>query len=441
MNMQKHARSIGMIGALIVAMGGLWLGKRQVIARASDVPKKEPPSSATSGTPRSVEVVKPERQAMSRKLDVPATLEAFERTELFAKVSGYVAEVRADIGDDVKAGAVLAVIDLPEIATELAEARAQHVAKAAAVKAAEAKVVQARRALDMARSQLAKNQADVALKQASLRRREELFAGNAIPQEQLDEARNQDAVAQAELGISGARIAAAEADVLSAEAVQTVAVAEVEVARSRVERIETLVRFSQIVAPYDGIVTKRMVNRGDLVQAATSSRTTPLFTVERVDQLRAVIDVPESDIAHIRPGVPAKVKLYGLGDEVTDAPVTRIASSLNPSTRTMRVEIDLPNPDGRLMHGMYAQVTIALDQRADALTVPASALLTEGKETFVYTVTNGFAIRTPVRVGLDDGVRVEVTDGLAEDALVVVTGKALITPGLAVRAVLKPGRC
>lgn len=433
--MQKHVRSIGWIGALMVAMGGLWIAKWQVAANASDPPKTPTSAAPASGTPRSVEVVNPERRNMSRRLDVPATMEAYEQADLYAKTSGFVSEVRVDIGDRVKAGDVLAVLDVPEMVKELAEGQALHAAAVAGVATAESKVVQTARMLDVAKSMLVRAQAEYTLKKTILQRRKELFGGTAITQEQLDEAQNQHDIAQADVGIMEAKIAAAEADVASAEASRTAAVANVAVAQARIEKTQTLMQYAQIVAPFDGIVSRRLVDRGALVQSATTSRMTPLFTVQRTDMLRIFIEVPESDIAFVQPGCSARVRPYGLEGAELVGTITRMASSLKTDTRTMRTEIDLENADGRLMHGMYAQVTVELDERMGALTVPASSLLTEGREAFVYTVVDNRAVRSPVRIGLDDGVRVQITEGLTDHSVIVVTGKGLISDGSTVRAV------
>jgi RND family efflux transporter MFP subunit len=434
--MRKHARWIGIMGAAIVAVSGIWFGKRAAWAGGSEPAKavSKQPTVPTS-TARHVEVTNPQRQDLSRQLDVPATLEAYEQADLYAKASGYVSEVRVDIGDTVKAGDVLAVIDVPEMAKELAEAQALRAAAEAGVQTAQAKVVQAARMLDVARSMLARSQAELALKSATLQRRRELFEGKAITQEQLEEAQNQYEVAKADVGIAEAKISAADADLASADALRVAAEAGVEVAKARVERTQTLLQYAQIVAPFDGIVSRRLIDRGELVQSAVTSRTSPLFTVQRIDKLRIFVEAPESDIAFVRPGCTAKVKPYGAGREELICQVARTASSLKAETRTMRTEIDLDNPDGRLMHGMYAQVTIQIDERVGALTVPASALLTEGKEVFVYTVVDDRAVRTPVRTGLDDGIRVQITEGLSEGCLVVLAGKSLIFDGCPVRPV------
>lgn len=209
-------------------------------------------------------------------------------------------------------------------------------------------------------------------------------------------------------------------------------------ADEQIKKIETLLKSAQIVAPFDGVVTRRMIDKGALVQAATTNRTMLLLTVQRIDTVRIFIDVPETDVAFIKPGSSAKVKPYGL-KATLDGKVARIASSLNPATRTMRTEIDLPNSNRTLLHGMYAQVTLHMDERVNAMTIPASALLTEGKEQFVYIVADGQAMRKIVKTGLDDGLRIEVKEGLREDDWVVVTGKGLIFPGSAVKAVPNSG--
>lgn len=447
--MKRHIRWICLSGAALVAVGGLWIGRQQATARAQSPLREGGTATASSnhvvpGAPaaelaRSVETVRPRRESMARYLNVPATMEAYEQADLYAKASGFIAEVRVDIGDRAKKGDVLAVIDVPEMMKELAEAEALHAAAVAGVQTAESRIVQARKMREVAGSMLVRAQAEFTLKKTTLERRKELFGGTAITQEQLDEAQNQHDIAQADVGIAEAKIAAAEADIASAEASRAAATANVAVAQARIEKTKTLMQYAQIIAPFDGIVTRRLIDRGALVQSATTNRTTPLFTMQRIDKLRIFLEVPESDIAFVQPGSSAKIRPYGIEGEELVGTIARTASSLKPDTRTMRTEIDLDNSDGRLMHGMYAQVVVELDERAGALTVPASSLLTEGKETFVYTVVDNRAARTSVRIGLDDGIRVQVTEGLTDESVVVVTGKGLISNGSLLRPVRMDG--
>jgi multidrug resistance efflux pump len=291
---------------------------------------------------------------------VPATIEAFWSADLFAKTSGYVAEVKADIGDHVKKGDVLALLRVPELEKNLLQANATLAARKQMLRAAEAATAQAKQALAVAKQQMASYKAEADFQQVTLKRQEELSAGNAATPQQLDEARSKAEVAKANLGIGQAKIEAAEADVRAAEANRDVAAAQVDVADAAAQEVQALLEYTRVTAPFDGVVTRRHVAPGDLVQAATASRTTPLFTVEQLDTVRVFCDVPELKVAGVAVGAPAEVKVYGLDGRVISGKVTRVASSLTPATRTMRAEIDLKNPDEALRPGMYVQVTLTL---------------------------------------------------------------------------------
>ena len=291
-------------------------------------------------------------------LQVPGTVEAFEVVDMAAKVWGYVREVSVDIGDRVKAGQVLAVIDVPELHKELAQAKAEEASRAAALAFAEAGHAAARTKLEVARQQLVPFQAVAKLKEETLRRVTALYEGKAANAQDLDDIRSARDAAAADVAVANSKIAAADADLEVAKASVTLAEKQREVARAAIDRITTLIGYTQLVAPFDGVVTRRLVNRGVLVQAATSARGEALLTVQRTDLMRVFADVPEADISKVRPGVSAEVLPYGFSGQPFRGPVTRTASSLDPATRTLRTEIDLPNPDGRLMHGMYVQVRI-----------------------------------------------------------------------------------
>jgi RND family efflux transporter MFP subunit len=425
MNIPNRIKWIAIAAAIAVAAGGLWLSGRTAGVKAEH---RSTAANATSNAanalaPRKVEVIKPERMTMYRSLDVPATIEAFETADLYARASGYIREVRVDIGDKVRAGDVLAVIDVPEMADELRQAEAVLGAK-------EATLAQARSMVQTVRAEIDRYDAELSLKKITFDRKKELRAASAIPEQELDQARGEHQVAEAQTKLGNAKAAGAEADVKVAEA-------NVATARAAVARLRTLMDYAMIKAPFDGVVSRRLVDRGELVQATTSNRSTPMFTVERTDLLRIFIDVPETDVPYIQAGVAARVTPYGMKGLSFEGKVARIASSLNPNTRTMRTEIDLPNQEGRLMHGMYAQVELKLDEQPDALTVPATALLTEGPQAYVFTVKDDRAVRTNIRTGLDDGIRVEVKQGLDDDALVVLAGKGLVADGSPVRPVLK----
>src|SRR6202521_1402834 len=263
-------------------------------------------------------------------LDAPATVQAYFATDLYAKESGYALHVDADIGDHVKAGQVLAVIDNPELQMQFART--------------EAAVQQANAALEVAKRRLIGMQAELGLQQLTLKREEQLFAGKAVTNQQIDEQRAKESVSRAASEVGRADIALAEANLQAATA--------------DLHRVQALLQYTKIVAPFDGVVTRRFINPGDLVQAATSTRpTTPLFTCQKLDVVRVFADVPEASATTIRQGRPVQATLYGPAAQTISGSVTRIASALDSATRTMRVEIDLPNPDEKLLPGMYAQVS------------------------------------------------------------------------------------
>jgi RND family efflux transporter MFP subunit len=173
----------------------------------------------------------------------------------------------------------------------------------------------------------------------------------------LDDARAHAEVARADAGVARAKVAAAEADVEGAKAAREVAAALADVADAEVAKSEALFKYTKLAAPFDGVITRRTVNRGDLAQATMGPRSTPMFTVQRVDTVRVFCDVPEGGAWRVTPGTPATIKLFGRGATLSGT-VTRTAASLHPEARTLRAEIDLPNPNEALLPGSYAQVTL-----------------------------------------------------------------------------------
>jgi RND family efflux transporter MFP subunit len=370
-----------------------------------------PPSKATIAAPEghpSVDVVRLGRETLAQRVQANATLEAFEDTDLFAKVSGYLSDVRVDIGDHVKAGQVLAIIEVPEMERELAEAKAQLESK--------------KSSLESARRQVDHHRADVALQVGLAKDRDQLGQGrHFISDRTLDQVHATADIAKADLGV--------------AEANRDLAANQVDVAAATVEKIKTLLTYTQIVAPFDGVVARRQVNRGDLVQAATSTRTTPLFKVQRIDTIRVFCDVPENEASHVRVGDRAIVKVFGLSGDPIVGTITRFAYRLDSETRNMRTEIDLSNADERLYPGMYAQVSLELNRRLDVLAVPVTAIGSDTQGTFVFTVQDDRIERKAVKVGIRDNGRAEVMEGLSENASVVVASKSAPAVGTIIKSV------
>jgi multidrug efflux pump subunit AcrA (membrane-fusion protein) len=297
-------------------------------------------------------------------IQVPGTIEAFEIADLQAKVTGYIQKLNVDIGDRVSAGQVLAVIDVPELQDELAQAQAQQAQTGAALERAKASQAAAQETLTVAKRQLAPLEAIARLKEQTFMRVSALAKDQASSDQDLDDAAGARDASAAEVETARARIGQAQAEVTVAEAGVKLADSQIAAAKAQVQKVTTLIGYTRIVAPYDGIVSRRLVNRGALVQPSLAKAGDAIFTVQHLATVRVFADIPEADVAKVRPGMPAIVTPYGLPGQTFRGQVTRTASSIDVATRTLRVEIDLPNPDFHLLHGMYAQVQLPLSQPA-----------------------------------------------------------------------------
>jgi RND family efflux transporter MFP subunit len=380
---------------------------------------------------------------MDRTTTQPGSVQAFESVRLFAGVSGYLKTLAVDIGDRVKRGQVLAVVDVPELekqvqrhASAVEQARARVVQMNARVVSAKAELEAARAAVPQAEATTKSKAAMMRFREKQFKRMQELYASKSIDERLVDESMEQrDAAREAEIaaqeGVTSARerVNAAAAKVKQAEADVDEAAAEVKVAQAELEKAQVLVRFATISAPFDGVVTQRSLFPGDYVKAADEGGThTPLLTVQRTDRMRVVVQIPDRDVPYCDPGDPATVELDALPDQkIPPAQVSRVSMSEDAETRLMHVEVDVPNPTGKIRNGMYGRVTILL-QKSNLVAIPAACLVgkvTDGQG-HVYVVRDGHLRLTPVRIGADNGLRVGIAAGLtAEDEVVLNPGEGL----------------
>jgi RND family efflux transporter MFP subunit len=377
-----------------------------------------------------VKIVKPVRKTLSHKIEQPGEIQAFARTPIRARISGYVLSVAKDIGDPVAKDDVLAELSVPEMDEELNQ-------KKALVKQAEARLEQARKLADAAAAHLESAKAKVKEAEASRLRAaaERLRAESQYERmKKSSSVISRDAIDETRLGAEAARAAVAEveAKVKSAEAAQResaaklatakadigVAEANLRVARAAEGRVAALVGYATLKAPFAGVVTRRHIDEGHLLHPSEGNdKGEPVFVVAQTDPVRIFVDVPENDAVLITDGARAVVRVQALKGQEFSGTVTRSAWSLDPRSRTLRTEIDLPNPNvrdaagrlqpGRLRPGMYAYATITVE-RANVLAVPASAVVTQGDHSFCYRLEGDKAVRTPIQVGFRDGDRIEV---------------------------------
>ena len=205
-----------------------------------------------------------------------------------------------------------------------------------------------------------------------------------------------------------------------------------EIASANLERTQTLMKYANITAPFAGIVTERFVDPGAFIPSATSrsdATAAAIVTLANFDTVRVQVAVPELEAARIRPEQPVRLVVEGLGGKAFDAKVSRLGYALDEATRTMLVEADLSNPGLELRPGMYVSVKVGVETHADALLLPAAAVVTEKAGSSVFTIDQGKARKVPVKIGFSDGALVEVLDGIGENQPVILTGKLALTDG------------
>lgn len=411
---------------------------------------KEPAGAAVPGTVR-VQTIKPATGGIERTTVQPGSLYSFESAALFAKVSGYLKTQDVDIGSKVGQGNTLAEIDAPELDIEVQQLSAALVQAKAEVDQMQAHLETAKAKRDAAVAAAAESEADLGRSTAQRTFREKqyhrikkLFELNSIDERLVDEKQDEmeaaqaaERAAQAAIVTAKANIAAAVAGIKEADANLANSNAKVQVAHAAWHKADVIAAYKKIVSPYNGVITRRTFNRGDFIRGAERSGEAPLLVVERTDKMRVVVQVPDLDVPWIAKDNAATVEIDALPGEVFKGTVARMANAEDSQSRTMRVEIDLPNPDGKLRQGMYGRVTIKLGARAGGLMIPASCLagpLKDGKGS-VYVVRQGKACLVPVKVGSDDGARLEISKGLTPEDEVVSGYNGAIGNGAAVAVV------
>jgi HlyD family secretion protein len=255
--------------------------------------------------------------------------------------------------------------------------------------------------------------ADIQRWESELQRMEALVNGRVIDTQTLDETRKQLKTATAGRDEIQAKIAAAEAKVGEAKAQTRKAEAEVSAAEARrrvaladVERTQALLGYTQIRAPFPGVVTTRHVDTGHFLQASNGKHE-PLFVIARLDMLRVITDLPESAAEQAQPGQKAIVKLPTLGNREIATTITRTSGVVNPESRTQRIEIDLPNLDGRLKPGLYATIRISANT-AEVSTLPATAILFADETAYAFLVQDGKVSKLRMQIGRSDNGVLEV---------------------------------
>jgi RND family efflux transporter MFP subunit len=355
--------------------------------------------------PRAAAVVVVVRGNLASSLTVAGQFQPYQQVDLHAKVSGYIRWIKVDIGDRVRQGEVMALLEVPELQNQVEGAQAEVRHSQSDITRAQSEVVSAESTYSAVHAEYTR------LEEASKER------PGLIAEQELDDARAKDQESAAQVGVAKA----------SLDAMQQ----QLGVSHATRSRLETMSGYEQIVAPFTGVVTKRYADTGTLIQAGqdNNTNTLPVVQVAESDLLRLRMPVPESDVPYIQVGGDVQVTVSATGHTFAGK-IIRFSRALDTNTRTMLTEVDVPNRDLSLNPGMYAETTIQLQQKNDALILPAQAVVQNGDQSYVLVVnaTNHVEKRT-VTLGIQTSNRVEITSGLQTGDNVIAAGQTGYQPG------------
>jgi len=391
----------------------------------------------SASEPLTVQLIHPSIRHIVRVVEQPSFIESYERTSVFPKVTGYIKKWNVDIGDKVNEGEVLCTLFVPELVEDYGTKRAKveldrrdiELAKEV-VKVAEADLEAARARLEEAKAILGKYQSEVNRWDMEVRRLKHETERGVVDPQILLESTNQWKSTVAARDAAKATIEKASAEVISSDAALskarvdvTVAEADLSVAESDAKYAKAWVGYLTLPAPYDGVVVARNANTGDFVMPVLGDPTAmqlaphlapggtaaPIYVLDRTDIVRIFVDVPEEDADYVDVGTKASVLVRAYRDRPISGTVTRTAWALNVKSRTLRAEIDLTNPESRLLPGMYAYAEMIIE-RPGVRALPVKALTHRGDKVYYWRYENGKARRTEIQTGVSDGQWIEVTN-------------------------------
>jgi RND family efflux transporter MFP subunit len=401
MTLQRRHIVIGALVAVAVIVAITLLMKRSF----GDANGKDGDAPAQRVAP----VVLATRSPIENVITLTGEFRPFQQVDVHAKVSGYIRKIFVDVGDKVKAGQELAILEVPELNAQVMGAEADIRRSQDAVRRAQSEIERAES------THRAYHAAYTRLKQASEER------PGLVAEQELDDAMAKDQETDAQ--ISSTRAALAESQ------------NQLAMAQATLERLSALQAYSHITAPFAGVVTKRYVDTGALISAGTASesQSQPVVQLAEWYLLRLVIPVPESAVPQLHLGSVVQVHVLDLNRDF-EGRVARFADALSEETRTMHTEIDVENPQNTLTEGMYAEVRLALHGNKDALTVPVQAVVQAGNAHYVLTVDDQNRVqKREVELGEQTSASVEILHGLAENERVISAGQSDYQVGEAVK--------
>ena len=333
-------------------------------------------NAIASATP-TVVVMHPASGSKTGQIDLPGNTQAFADTPIYARTSGYVKRWYVDIGAHVRQGQILAIIETPEIDRQLEQARAD----------------------------LQNAEANLQISEITAKRWQNLLKTNSVSQQETDQA-------VSDLGSKRALVASSQ---------------------SNVDRLTQLQSFERIVAPFDGVITARNTDIGSLIQAGDNTTPKEIFHLASVQKLRIYVSVPETEAADVKSGQKVDVTVDSLPKDTFEGTIVRNSNAIDFNSRTLNVEVDVPNQAGRLLPGAYTIVHLKVPSSEGAVTVPSNALLFRAEGLRAAVVKDGHVKLTSIKIGQDYGGTLEIVAGLSADDSVIINPADSLADGAAVK--------
>jgi RND family efflux transporter MFP subunit len=390
----KHLTIFGMLALIVCVLGFLRFFARKAHAAQTEQQPLRPVAVVLAG-----------RGPIVNALDLSGAFRAYQEVDVHAKVAGYIRHIFVDVGDKVKQGQVLAALEVPELNAQVMGAKAE--------------IQRDQNAIQRAQSEIERAQSIHSDYHAAYTRLKE--ASSAQP----------GLIAEQELDDALAKDKTSEAEVVSAQAGLAESQSQLAAAQANLERLDALEQYSQITAPFAGVVTKRYADTGALIQAGTSSDTQSLPVVRLAEwsRLRLLVPVPESAVPQVHLGATVTVRVPALA-RTFEGKVARFSDNLDQQTRTMDTEIDVENRDGTLVGGMYAETDLTLNRSNRVLTVPVQAITRNGTTATVMIVdSHGVIEEREVKLGEEGSARVEIKAGLSSGDEVIVGNRSDLRAG------------
>ncbi len=372
----RHGRALPIVIA-VVLIGGVILG---VLPRVKQARAREGEVRATTGAP-TVFTERVSRDTGATALELPGSIAGLHETGIYARTNGFVKSLRVDIGSVVRAGDTLALLDMPDVAEQLRQARAS----------------------------LEQVEASATLARSTLARWRTMREKEVVTPQEFDER----------------------------QAAANVAEANVRVARANVANLSEVLRFGALTAPFSGVVTSRTIDLGALVSAGAVTGNRPLLTLVQIDTLRVMLNVPQSAASQITVGQRADIAVRELGDSAFRGRVALTSRAIDATNRTLLTEVRVNNAGRRLMPGMFATVKLAIPAAGGGLRIPAIALIVRADGTQVARVVDGKVSMVPITLGRDYGTTLEVLSGVREGDALIVNPSEMLSDGMTVKSVAR----